>query len=241
MLKVAVSIAAVLVPVAEALAAVPALLRALQDRDRGLSLAAAEALSRVDPENGDAIPLLVERLATGDEYTRGNAAHTLSVFRTRAAPAVPALAMALRDRSRFVRGSAAIALGMVGRGDRRVSAALVRALGDPDRLVRYLVAGALADADPGNSAAVPLLAAVLLEDRSGDYLLGLAPAAREAVGPFLTGRVMTRDGPDPGGAAAGGAAQETRCRAPGSGRAVGEAGPRGEGRGRGAGQGFERS
>jgi HEAT repeat protein len=95
-------------------AAVPALRSALQDRDRAVRLAAANALSAI--ASVDAVPDLVKGLDDEESVVRSAMARALASMGARATAAVPALQRALNDQNQIVREDAKRALGMI-KGD----------------------------------------------------------------------------------------------------------------------------
>jgi HEAT repeat protein/lysophospholipase L1-like esterase len=119
---------------AEAKAAVPALVQAL-DRD-DVAVVAAGALARIGPAAGEAVPSLVAALGSPDSGRRWRAARTLGRIGPPAEGAVAALAAALGDPEPWVRANAAKALGRIGAAARSAAPALQRATGDPDAGVR---------------------------------------------------------------------------------------------------------
>ena len=165
--------------------AVPALIQALKDGEKGVRQVAAEALGNIgDPRVvpalihaladedwgvcrkaaealgniGDpAVPALIQALADEDWHVRWGAAEALGNIGD---PAVPALIHALADEDWGVRRKAAEALGKIR--DPRAVPALIQALKDKDRDVRRGAAEALGKI--GDPRAVPVLVQALRED-----------------------------------------------------------------------------
>jgi HEAT repeat protein len=95
----------------EAHAAVPALARALRDKERQVSLEAATALGRIGK---DAVPELLKALDDGDGSVRHAAAYALGEVGADAASAAPALVRMLAEPNDQVRASAAYSLSRIG-------------------------------------------------------------------------------------------------------------------------------
>src|SRR5262249_17893148 len=132
-----------------ALAAVPALLRALEgpDADRYV---VSEALARVGP---GALPRLLDSLADANPDVRSGAAQARGGGGRGPHPAVPRLVATLRARAPDVRYWAAEALGQVGRA---AEPALRAALADAEAGIRVLAAMALWLIDPRPEPALPI-------------------------------------------------------------------------------------
>ncbi len=152
----------------KAAAAIPELLRALEDRDEAVRAAAAETMGAVGAgprANAAMIPLL-EALRDEDPIVRQQAAEALSQIGTgerRELPglidamrksAVPPLLQSLGDEDPFVRRHAARALGKIGAASDQVVPALVRALKDPERLTRISAIEALGAVGPPATSAL---------------------------------------------------------------------------------------
>jgi len=154
--------------------ATPALIQALQDKDRDVRRAAAEALGQIGDRQ--AIPALIEALKDEDEGVRRAAAEALEKIGD--PQATPALIQALQDKDRDVRRAAAKALGKIG--DRQAVPALIEALKDEDEGVRRAAAEALEKIGP---PAVPaLIQALRDEDRdvreaAAEALMRLTPVS----------------------------------------------------------------
>jgi HEAT repeat protein len=78
-------------------ASIPALLRALGDKDPQVRVRAAQAFSRMGPEASPAVPLLTKALSDPDRGVRRGAAHALGQIGPAAESAIPALAVALSE------------------------------------------------------------------------------------------------------------------------------------------------
>ena len=117
--------------------AVPALIRALQDRDIMVQLVAAEALGDLGDARG--VEPLIVVLKDDDQIVRCRAARALGELGD--ARAVEPLAGVLKGEFAFVRQSAADALGKLG--DDRAVKPLEKLLGDEDAAVREAAAKAL--------------------------------------------------------------------------------------------------
>lgn len=121
-------------------AAIPTLVRALNDRHESVSFEAAQALRSIGAES---VPWLIQALQRPNDGWREKAAKLLREFPSQAAHAVPALRAALADRVPGVRQQAALSLGVLGRGDPAVVRAVLPRLQDPAAPVRAAAAEAL--------------------------------------------------------------------------------------------------
>src|SRR5262249_44645463 len=121
--------------------AVGALVGALADPERPVSLAAEEALGELGPQ---AVGPLIGALADPDEQVRNGAAVALGRSGQDAVPAAGALVAALADPG--VRQEAKWALEMIGPGSVEP---LRQALAHPDRDVRDAAADLLRRLQPG--------------------------------------------------------------------------------------------
>ena len=136
-------------------AAVPALLRALDDRSWDVRALAVDALGQVgDPA---AVPGLLRVLESDDADLRARAASALGEIGQR--NALPGLIRALHDRDGVVRWWAAEALGRIG--DPAAIAALLEALRRPDEEMGARLTAVRALARIGDPAAVPGLLTLL--------------------------------------------------------------------------------
>src|SRR5262249_62078086 len=93
---------------AEAKVAVPALTKALEDREKKVRLHAAGALGRIGPAAKQSVPDLIDMLGDQEWTIRGTAA--LSLGATGDRQAAPALTKALKDENAHVRIYAASSL-----------------------------------------------------------------------------------------------------------------------------------
>lgn len=94
--------------------ATPALVELTHDSDPGLRVAAAMALTRLDPASTDAaVSVLADALGEKGDVAE-SAAHTLGALGPQAKAAVPALVKALRHEDRDTRLLAAFSLGRIG-------------------------------------------------------------------------------------------------------------------------------
>jgi HEAT repeat protein len=201
-----------LVPLAEALnKQTPAVIKALQDSDADVSLAAYQALEEVATarhllkrlavlaqlEEGKAFDGLLEKAPTAvgplskglthdNVRIRLGALYVLETLGPDAAPdAVPALARALekKDENAFVRWGAARALAaMAPKGGEAAVGALAKGLADENKDVRYTAALALQRHGPTAKPAVKALAQAVGRKDDG-RLRQLAAQALAAVGP----------------------------------------------------------
>jgi HEAT repeat protein len=197
-------------------AAVPAHIEALQNRDPAVRRKAATALWLIGPEASNATPDLLHALKDPDEGVREAAARALGHCCRSPVWAVPAgLVAALKDKHAEVRAAAAGAFAELwaaktplderypGALDRTAAiAALTEVLNDPGPRVRWQAARALTEAGPSAALAVERLASLAGGDVDRDVRLqavlalgNIGPGARAAV-PALLGvlRNDSRDG-----------------------------------------------
>ena len=96
--------------------AVPALIKALKDKDFNVRRSAAAAVGKIGPAAKDAVPALIEALKDKDIYVRIGAALLLSRIGPAAKDAVPALkAMSENDPVARVRKAAVAALKSIAK------------------------------------------------------------------------------------------------------------------------------
>ncbi|MDF1667911.1 MAG: HEAT repeat domain-containing protein [Planctomycetota bacterium] len=123
---------------------VPALVKALRDKDRGVKRNAGDALAELGPAAKNAVGDLSKMLKDKDVSLRKTAATALGRMGATAKDAVPALCECLAtDSDWLVRLNAAEALGFIG--DKRAEAALKKALKDKRSAVQAVAKDALAE------------------------------------------------------------------------------------------------
>lgn len=123
---------------------VPALVKALRDKDRGVKRNAGDALAELGPAAKSAVGDLSKMLKDKDVSLRKTAATALGRMGATAKEGVPALCECLAtDSDWLVRLNAAEALGFIG--DKRAEAALKKALKDKRSAVQAVAKDALAD------------------------------------------------------------------------------------------------
>lgn len=123
---------------------VPALVKALRDKDRGVKRNAGDALAELGPAAKGAVGDLSKMLKDKDVSLRKTAAAALGRMGKTAKDAVPALCECLTtDSDWLVRLNAAEALGFIG--DKRAEAALKKALKDKRSAVQSVAKAALED------------------------------------------------------------------------------------------------
>ena len=151
-------------------AAIPALIRLLEDPIPQVRRSAARALPRVAPD-GDrarkALPVLLEALQDPDENVRFDTARVLGgLLRSGDKEAVAPLGQALTDRSLRVRHEVVNLLGRMGPAAEETVPALVETLKQPS--LRPSVIEVLGRIGPRAKAAVPALVEALKEGPPGD-------------------------------------------------------------------------
>jgi HEAT repeat protein len=144
-------------------AAVPALLKALPDKDAARRRTAAYALALIGPQAAEAVPALTEALHDAESEVRALAAKALGKIGQEAKGTAPALATALKDSDAVVRVHAALALWQVdGRSDGL--AVLTAALKAKEDRVREHACVALGGFGAKAASTVPALLEAALHD-----------------------------------------------------------------------------
>ena len=187
----------------EAKAAVPALVKALGDRNAHVRADAASALYFIGPAAKTAVPALIGLLGDTDRYVRHWAVVALGKIGPEARKAVPALVKILEDEDTDVqmRSWAAQALGGIG-PDAKAAVpvlvkALVEALGDPGAVDPFMdltrrdyvqaASWALDRTGPAVREAVPMLISMLERENLYERLVAakelgrIGPEAQEAI------------------------------------------------------------
>jgi HEAT repeat protein len=154
---------------------IPALLKALEQKDGKVRADAAERLGQVSPPARAALPALLAATKDENGLVRVKAADSLSRIDPENKATVSVLIEALRDENGKVRRVAAETLGDIGPGATEAVAALITALKDADENVRWAAAGGLRDMGPVAKAAVQPLTEALQDP-------GVRTAAAEALG-----------------------------------------------------------
>ncbi len=186
--------------------AVPRLVTAMQDPDRGVRMAAAQAIACLGERANGALPGLVALLEHQEDEVRADAALAISQIGTVRTQAIPALILTLRDNDRGphgrvidVRQSAARALGAMGPAAKPAASELKSLLEDPDPAMRLEAATALWRIERDTNL-VQRVAEQLEKPQSPyayrgfvDLLAQMGPAAQSAVPGIL--RTSTNWGP----------------------------------------------
>ena len=168
-------------------AAVPALVRALDDPHARVRRTAASSLGRIGSPAAEAVPALEARLRDEDRFVRAASAGALASLGSSAGTAVPALIQALQDEEKQVRWGAAEALGRLGPSAEAAVPALIETLHDQDRFARESAATALGMIGEKAQHAVPALidAAADLGVAAIEGLAGIGPKAVPAIPTLL--------------------------------------------------------
>jgi HEAT repeat protein len=169
--------------------AVPALIKALRDKNGGVQENAAWAIGRIGKPAEEGIPSLLQMLKNDDAYLRIQAAYALGrICRSNYGQVargvktiVGPLAHALKDIDSRVRRQAAAALVDIGPEAKEAATALVAALDDEDRATRGLAARAAGQLGKEAKSAIPRLTE-LLADKSAE----VRESAAFALGLFTT-------------------------------------------------------
>ena len=135
-------------------AGVPALIKALGNKNSYVRQRAARNLRFIGPSASAAIPALAVTLRDGCGSVSRNSALALAAI---GKAAVPVLTTALTDKVHWVRWRAALALGKIGPQAAPAIQALAAALNDDNSDVRYLSARALGQIGPAAKGALEAL------------------------------------------------------------------------------------
>ena len=152
--------------------AIPALMKALQDKNLQVRRSAADVLRQIGPP---AIPALVKALKDSDANVRSIAAYVLGKIGAKAKTALPQLVPLLTDSNAKVRSSAASALGGIGAEAQTAVPQLVPLLTDSNANVRSNAASALGGIGAEAQTAVPQLVP-LLQDSDANVRSSAASA-----------------------------------------------------------------
>jgi len=141
--------------------AIPALAKALKNSDANVRTMAAGALGSIGAEAKTALPQLVPLLQDSDADVRSNAAEALGGIGAEAKTALPQLVPLLKDSDADVRSNAAEALGRIGAEAKTALPQLVPLLQDSAPKVRSSVAEALGRIGAEAKTALPQLVSLL--------------------------------------------------------------------------------
>ena len=144
--------------------AIPALMKALQDKNLLVRRSAADVLRQI---GRPAIPDLAKALNNPNADVRSNAAYALGRIGAEAKTALPQLVPLLQDSNADVRSNAAYALGRIGAEAKTALPQLVPLLKDSDANVRSNAAYALGSIGAEAKTALPQLVP-LLKDSNAD-------------------------------------------------------------------------
>lgn len=171
--------------------ALPALIDALNEPDRGVQWNLAELIAEYGPR---AVPSLIDALKRPNVNIRVSAAEALGKVRPRPVEAVPALIAAMKDPEPEVRAAAARGLREMRRAADKVIPVLVAGLNDPEFGVRYASAEGLGNMVRKPGPAIEALARAVSDEGFGvrweaAIAIGrIGPAAKAAV-PILTAQL----------------------------------------------------
>ncbi len=178
--------------------AIPQLLKALGNREGGVSWNAAKALARIGKP---AVPHLIRTLSGKSSGAAANAAFALGMMTGgQGVPAVPALSKNLSSKDPAVRRASARTLGSLGPEAKDAVDPLARCLKDEVVDVRKLAAQSLGKIGPGAASATTALAAALSDKESlvraaAAAALGRIGEGAEAAVPALSKLLL--EGADP--------------------------------------------
>jgi HEAT repeat protein len=140
---------------------VPALIRALEDKDWTIRLEGAQVLGQMGPTGKAAVPALQQALHDERMSVRLHAAEALTAIDPASKEAGTALLDLLKGKEAKIRKGAAAALGNAGDDGATVVPHLSEALRDPDGTVRWAAADALNRFGPEAARAAPALIAAV--------------------------------------------------------------------------------
>ena len=144
--------------------AIPALMKAGQDKNLQVRRSAAQVLIQMGPP---AIPALAKALKNSDADVRSNAAEALGRIGAEAKTALPQLVPLLKDSNADVRSSAASALGSLGPEAKTVLPQLVSLLKDSTPGVRSSVAEVFDSLGAEAKTVLPQLVSLLKDSNPG--------------------------------------------------------------------------
>jgi HEAT repeat protein len=176
-------------------AAIPALIKALESDDSGVRAGAAHGLGGMGPTAKEGIPGLISNLGHREGFVRRE---VVDAFGQIGPAAVPALLDALGGKESADRATAALALGEIGRAAKDAGPALLKMLGkEGEPFARAAALSVLPKVGADGRAMVPLLIEGLcstnetIRSASMTALLIVQPSG-EAVVPAL--RILLQDG-----------------------------------------------
>jgi HEAT repeat protein len=149
---------------AEAVPAIPSLLRILKDPDKEIREKALWVFEVIGPRARVAIPSIRKALNDPSSRVRLSAARALYQVDPRNQATIPALIKCLKDRDSWTRCGAATALGSIGSKAAPAVAALTEALQEEDSDIRRAVASALGWIGPKAKQSIPALQKVAKHD-----------------------------------------------------------------------------
>ena len=176
-------------------AAIPHLIKALDDNNREVVSLACSTLARTGPWASNAIPRLIPRLGHSDTFIFNTASAALHRI---GSPAFPALCNAVKDPDENIRRMAARTLGLIGGIAYSTAPCLVPLTRDPNPRVRLEAVDALGKVGPFTPDAVQAFLAALDDSSAqvrGRALEGLKRASHLAAPavPRLTHMLATPD------------------------------------------------
>ena len=152
----------------DATAAVPVLIRALQDKHAGIRSAAARSLCAICVGEKPAVEALIRALKDKDPDVRRAAAAGLGKIGPGAKDAVLAIATTLQDKDPDVRAAAAEGLWRFGPAAKEAVPMLAKNLNDMDARARYWTIRALGSIGPPAKGATKALLNVMTQDSDRD-------------------------------------------------------------------------
>jgi len=164
--------------------AIPALTKALSDRQEGVDYYAAQSLGDFGQRATSAIPALLTNFASGDYRNKDSAALALSKISpvTTEVEVIPVLVRDLQGSRNGSGNMSLITLGQMTNEADLVIPAIIGATDDANQMVRGNAAGILGGFGPAAKAAVPKLVRltndpdIWVRDRAVGALKKIAPA-----------------------------------------------------------------
>ncbi len=166
---------------AKAKAALPALIKAMQDSNSGVRDWAAYAASCLGPDAKPALPILVKLLKDDVQQVALTAANALGSMKAEGKEAVPALIEAVTGEDPWLRWSAAVALGSIGPVAKEAVPALAKGVYDKEYIVRKGATEALGDLGPAAKEAVPTLVRAFEDELQYDNIRKIAAASLKKI------------------------------------------------------------
>ncbi len=173
-------------------AALPAVVKAMQDSESGVRDWAAYAASCLGADAKAALPSLVKLLKDDVQQVTLTAANALGSMGAEGKDAVPALIEAVTGDDPWLRWSAAVALGSIGPAAKEAVPALAKGVYDKEYIVRKGSAEALGHLGPAAKQAVPTLVQAYEDGLQYDNIRKIAAESLKRIDPAAAAKAGIR-------------------------------------------------